>query len=84
MKKIFLPLATLAMLISCSEWKDDIYKIEEPEQQENQPGEDQDQPTSASPGRFTAWFFDSFHCPSSSSKSIRSNSSSPSAREIKS
>lgn len=37
MKKIFLPLATLAVLISCSEWKDDIYKIEEPEQPENQP-----------------------------------------------
>ena len=37
MKKLFLPLATAVLLFSCTEWKDDLYKIDEPEQEENKP-----------------------------------------------
>ena len=30
MKKILLPLATAVLMLSCNEWKDDLYKIDEP------------------------------------------------------
>lgn len=37
MKKMFLPLSIAVLLLSCNEWKDDLYKIDEPEPDQGQP-----------------------------------------------
>ena len=37
MKKLFLPLSIAVLLLSCNEWKDDLYKIDEPEPDQGQP-----------------------------------------------
>lgn len=37
MKKLFLPLSIAVLLLSCNEWKDDLYKIDEPEPNQGQP-----------------------------------------------